>query len=209
MKVKPGLIIFDLETSITAPIAVLNKKPPIISIAALAIDFDFQPLEWFEKRIKFRMDRADKTILNLIYYSDEKWEKAEHPLQVAKEFLLFLQKYMWLERTTKAIYKKYQSTIAVGHNIKHFDLPVLFNWYAALNELYPTAKLQLPLGFTPTLDTLQLAEIWSLKNADYPPSYRLPHLCYHYGLEVKEHHENILMTLELLKHFSPLLDKEV
>jgi len=213
MKAIKSLVILDIETTTSARIVKLDNKPAICSIAAMAIDYYpyYEIIEKFSQLVLFNQKRADPTILQLVGYDKNRWtEEAVHPLEAFENFKDFLSKYVWLHRVSPTGIN-YNTILPVGHNISGFDISVLRNWAKAIKKEYKPKNPYLPISFQPRVDTLELANMWSIRTQEFPYSYRLPDLCKFYGLEVKDHHEamsDVEMSYQLLKHFSPMLQED-
>lgn len=202
-------VIIDIETTRTAELVINDPKPPICAISAMAIDFNtLEPIEKFSQLILFNKSRAQPDILELIGYDEARWvAHAEHPLKAFQNFKKFLQPYAWYHQVSKRG-MDYNTVWPVGHNVAHFDIPVLLQWCKALKEAYNVKNTYLPLSYQPRLDTCELANGWAVRNNHYPPSFRLPHLCDFWGLEVEKNHNpdnDVTMTYQLLKLISPML----
>lgn len=211
MKVKKSLIVLDIETTTSAEVVIKDDQPPVCSISAMAIDYEtYEVIETFNQLILFNQKRADPTILKLIGYDKERWDtEGVHPLEAFNLFKEFLLKYSWVHRVSKTG-RDYNVILPVGHNIAHFDLPVLAQWGRAIRKHFDV-KSYLPLGYQPRIDTLDMAQLWGLRVGKFPYSYRLPDLCSLYKLDVGQHHSagvDVLMTYELFKYFSPLVQNK-
>lgn len=200
MKVKPGFIFFDIETSVKAEEA-RNGKGAIIQIAAIATDIQLNKLETFERKILFKEDAGDPFILNKVHYNAEVWQKeSKAPLEVAKDFIKFCQPYAFL--TKENDFQNYQFCICGGHNISDFDLPVLFNWYKKLNTFY-NLKLQFPAQYQPCIDTLSMINLYEFRRQKWFTSHKLPNLCETFDIELTNWHEalsDVEASIELAKY---------
>ncbi len=208
MKVRKSLIVLDIETTTSAEVVIKDDQPPICSISAMAIDYStFEIIETFNQLILFNQKRADPIILKLINYDQERWKtEGVYPLEAFNLFKEFLLKYSWVHRVSRSG-RDYNVVLPVGHNIAHFDLPVLVQWGRAIRKHFGI-KAYLPLGYQPRIDTLDMAQLWGLRAGKFPYSYRLPDLCSLYKLDVGQHHnaeDDVLMAYELFKYFSPLV----
>jgi DNA polymerase III epsilon subunit-like protein len=181
--IHPGILFFDIETSVGAEKA-LNDKGAIVQIAAIATDYDFNPLETFEVKIKFRMDRADPKILRLIGYTDEKWKNAKPILEAAHLFLNFVSRYACV-RVNRWDGPK-QLAILAGHNIRRFDIPMILMWYANVSKFY-NKEFFFPGSYSPSLDTLTMLDLYGLTRQEFFPSGRLTDLCKEFDIEVERH----------------------
>ena len=203
------LVIIDIETTRSADVVVNDPKPPICSFSAMAVDFNtLDPIETFNQLILFDEERADTKILELIGYDAARWqESAIAPLPAFRAIKKFLQKYAWFHQVSRRG-MDYNTILPVGHNLGHFDIPVLMQWARAIREVFGINNTFLPISYLPRLDTMELANAWAVRNASFPSSFRLPDLCDHYGIQRGDHHQSdndVDMTHKLLRYYAPIL----
>lgn len=180
-------VFFDIEVSKDANKAKEMEHPPIISIFAQPVDADTGKLidDAFFERIKFRVDRADKEILEKVHYSEELWKDAKSPKVVASMFASYLDKYKWYEKPARNgnIFK---SAIMAGHNIKFFDLPVLLNWYKAVNS-YFSSNIYLPTWYYPHVDTLSMLQSYDAITCQFQSSNSLSAIAKRMYIDINPH----------------------
>lgn len=199
MKIIPGFVFIDIETSVRAEEAYVGKGD-IIQIAAISTDLEFNVHEKFEKKIIFDETTADSWILDKIHYDVNLWDKeACNDLEVAEMLINFCTKYAFL--TDDANFRNRQFCICGGHNISCFDLPVLFNWYKKLNKIYGT-DLYFPSRYQPCIDTLSMINLYEFRRQKWFKSHKLSNLCETFGIELINWHEalaDIEATVKLAK----------
>ena len=189
-----AIVYFDLETG-----GLNGKVHPLIQIAAIAVDEDFNEVETFEAKIRFKEENADPLALAGNNFDPLVWQKeARGPVEVSKEFAAFVRRHADLENISKKG-KPYKSCQMAGHNAATFDRPFLGDWYNRLGGYCPADWR--------VLDTLQLA-LWYFHVTDRPrpESYQLEVLCGEFGIELTGDAHDALVdvraTMELAKVLS-------
>ena len=169
----------DLETG-----GYSKEKNGVCEIAIVAVDSDNRVVDSFQTLIK-PYTRADDTD-ELVSYKDDAMavhgitieELNEKGIPVAAAMSLALQ-----------FIEKHNIQTIVGHNLNKFDIPRV----DYLLERFNKASLN---GYR-KIDTMELA-----KDKIQLPSYSLPNLCAHFGIENMSSHRALgdsLATLELYK----------
>jgi DNA polymerase III alpha subunit (gram-positive type) len=194
-------VFFDIETARQAQEILSMEKPPIISIYAQAVVAETGELlgKPFDEKIKFRIDRADQKVLDLIHYSEEDWQTAKPPAMVADMFSAYVKQYAWVERTGKN--GKFYNAVLAGHNIKLFDVPVLLQWYRGLAKHY-SRSFFINTWYSPSIDTLHMATAYEAVTNVFHISNKLDQLCEKCGIILPEHHtakDDTLASIALWK----------
>jgi DNA polymerase III alpha subunit (gram-positive type) len=182
-------IFFDLETSTEANKA-LNGIGAVIQLAAVAVTVDtLKVVDTLERKILFREKEADKWILDLVHYDPKVWEEEGRPAwDVLQEFAKFTNRFCWYPRQRRG--NEIYHAILAGHNVSKFDIPVLLNWEKRLHDYYrPDRYTPIAASYSPSLDTLSLAQSWSFKNDLWFPNYKLKNLCDYFEVELTNWHE--------------------
>ena len=125
-------VVFDLETG------GLETHRPIIQIAAIAVDEDFNELEVFEAKIRFDEAKACPDALRRIHYIRAEWKRsAVAPKTAAWAFARFLRRHATVEvvRRDLSVFRVAQ---LVSHN-SQFDGPFLTAWYERLGIFLPAS----------------------------------------------------------------------
>lgn len=135
---------------------------PIIQIAAIACDkITLEPLETFEKKIRFKPEYCEPKALEVNGYTEEAWKLASHPIDVCHMLADFLRNHATLPMVSKKTGGTYYVAQLVGHNISNFDMPFLVAWFKNFNAF-------MPASFQP-IDTMQIALIYKqIFIADFP-----------------------------------------
>lgn len=166
---KQRLVFIDLETGGLDP-----KRHPIIQLAAVAVDEQWEVLEAFEAKVKFDTHRANAHSLRKNHYHPGIWAtEAREAKIVARNFAEFLRRHA-TSPALSAQGKSYQVAQLVAHNAA-FDGPFISTWFDKL-DLYLPARRQV-------LCTLQLANwYFALVDVKPPANFQLATLCAYFGI---------------------------
>ena len=178
-------VFYDLETGGLDP-----ELHPIIQIAAVAVNKDWQTTETFERKIKFDLDIASPKALEVNSYDEESWRKACEPEKAKVEFSGFLRRNASLSMKSRAG-KKYKVAELAGHNVTRFDQPFLEKWFSG--DFLPASYQQ--------LDTLILAAWWR-RAKGLSTDLKLSTLGQHFGLDVSKAHdalEDVVLNIEVAR----------
>lgn len=114
------IVVFDLETG------GLHEDAPIIQLAAVAVDRDWNEIDSYEVKIRFAADEADPEALKMNHYDAEIWEREAKPRgAVISEFSDFLNRHKCIEMVSKRTGAPYQVALLAGYNAATFDGPRL------------------------------------------------------------------------------------
>jgi DNA polymerase III epsilon subunit-like protein len=188
------VVFFDLETGGTNP-----QQHPIIQIAAIAVDREFNELGSFEAKIDFDIHLCDPEALTVNSYDAEVWEKESRPApHVAQDFSRFLKQYADVRMVSQRIGREYFVAQLAGHNAASFDGPFI-------QEFYRQCGLFLPGGYR-VLDTLQRA-MWHFHDhpEHSPRDFKLGTLCEHFGIQLDNAHDalaDVRATVALCRHLT-------
>ena len=189
-----AVVYFDLETG-----GLNGKIHPIIQIAAIAVDEDFNELETYEAKIKFKDENTDPEAMKANNFDPLVWQKeGRGPVEVSKEFAAFVKRHADLENVSKKG-NSYKSCQMAGHNAATFDRPFLGEWYNRMDGYCPADWR--------VLDTMQLA-LWYFHVTDRPRplNFQLETLCAEFGIELTGDAHDALVdvraTMELAKVLS-------
>lgn len=166
------LVFFDLETTGLDP-----QRDTIIQIAAIAVDQSLSELEHFEVKIRFDVESASPTALQLNSFEPGIWEEqAVTELEATRLFSAFLKRHATIRREGKRGKPFYVAQL-VGHNATTFDGPFIRAFYKRLEKFFP--------GSLNVLCTLFRAQWYFLENAflKAPKNYKLQTLCSYFGIE--------------------------
>lgn len=190
------LVFFDVETS-----GLDVTKHTIIQIAAIAVEADsLQELEVFEKKIRFRMDRADEKALEMNSYDREAWASdALGPATVEPMLSDFLKRHSTVRMVSKKSGKEYHVAQMVAQN-SDFDMKFLTAWYKRLDAFCPA-------GFR-AMCTMQRA-LWYFteRGLTFPENFKNETLAKHFGMNTDNAHDalgDVRMTLEVYKRIRDL-----
>lgn len=189
-----NVVFFDLETSGLDP-----QRHAIIQVAALAVNFDtLSVLESFERKIRFRIENADRQALEVNSYNKEVWEReAVSPAAAELDLTAFLKSHADMEMISAKSGAVYRVAQLVGHNADRFDGPFLQAWYKRLGAF-------LPASFS-VLDSCQYARWFYAERRHLcsPENFKLETLCQHLGLPGNgEYHDamaDVNSTLQLVR----------
>ena len=178
------LVYYDLETGNLFDPGHAESIPPIVQIAAVAVNAEtLRELEVFERKIEVNLDdpRISRESLQKNSFDPLVWKhKAKPARQVANEFADYLRRHATVDMRSKRTGRPYQVARLVAHNGACFDGPILRGWYRE-HELFLPAHPQV-------FDTLQLA-FWMFerdKQLTPPRDYKLGTLCEYFGVVLKE-----------------------
>lgn len=163
------LIFFDLETGGGDP-----KRHPIIQIAAVAVDQQYEVLEAFEAKLRFDSKKANTHSLRKNHYHPGRWAaEARDGKEVAIKFSEFLKRHATIPALSSQG-KPYFVAQLVAHNAA-FDGPFLTTWFDRLDAYLPARRL--------VLCTMQLA-MWQFigSGSKAPDNYQLATLCKYFGV---------------------------
>lgn len=168
-------VFFDTETG------GLKMEHPIIQIAAIAVDAEWQELEVFEAKIAFDPAVCEAEALAKNHYDADVWAaQARLESDVIKDFNAFLRRHARMQLTSKTG-RPYRVARLAGHNIASFDIPRVraamdrHKQYFAGCWWYP-------------LDTYALA-LWRYYDCAGPDNYQLSTLAKYNEIEVPVAHE--------------------
>ena len=176
--IAPRRVFFDLETGGLDP-----NEHPIIQIAAVSFDDQWQQLERFEVKLQFDEADCDPDALKKVHYDRRLWNKhAVHPLTAHKRFSYFLREHATVEKVSRAKSVPYYVAQLFAHNA-HFDAGFLWAWHDRLRAQEPS--LFLPADRR-VICTLQTALIFfdqdRSRHFSRPIDYRLGTLCEYFRI---------------------------
>ena len=126
------LVAFDLETG------GLETHRPVIQIAAIAIDEDFNEREVFEVKVRFDETKACPDALRRVHYRRAEWKRsAVAPKKAAWAFARFLRRHANVE-----VFRRDLSVFRVAQLVSHnsqFDGPFLTEWFDRLDIFLPAS----------------------------------------------------------------------
>ena len=173
------MIVFDLET------AGLEMSDPIIQIGAVHVAPDWEVLDTFEVKLKFKETEDMEKALAQNHYDRKTWKKeALAPVEALTMFNLFLKKDTtkhWISKTTGS---HLQAAQLVAYN-EQFDTPRLFRHFDHYGfswvNAYPRSQC-----------VLQLAE-WFFRHHTYkgtkPMSFSLEDVTKTMGVKLTKAHD--------------------
>jgi len=169
------MLFFDIESG------GLTTDHAILQISGI-IDINGKVMEEFDFYVKpFPTDLIDDKALEINGIKREEIENFEEPSIVCKKIITIFNKYI-------DKYDKTDKFILIGHNIVHFDVPMLINWFYKNNEKYFGSFLNLKKK----LDTLCLVESMRvLKVLPDSPNNKLGVLCEEYGIKAENLHNSL------------------
>lgn len=162
------LTFFDIETA-----GLDSKRHAIIQIAAIAVDATLSPVEAFEAKIHFEVNRANKNSLRKNHYHPGTWAReAQEGEQVARSFAEFLRRHASIAMTSSNS-EEYKVSQLVAHNAA-FDGPFLQVWYERLGIFLPARRQ--------VLCTMQRAMWYFAEHSKVVPprDYKLATLCQYF-----------------------------
>ena len=175
------LIFFDIESGGFFNVAAgrVNITKPLIQVAAMAVDAEFEELESFEVKIAFDERHADKAALTRNRYDRELWEReAVAAGNAARKFAAFLRRHATVSKKS-GTKRPFMLAQLVAHNAERFDGPLIHAWYESLRQFCPAAYS--------VFCTKQRA-YWLFcenKSLTPPPDYELRTLCHYFGVSLK------------------------
>jgi len=181
-------IYFDLETG------GLELTHPIIQLAAVAVDKNYNEIGSFERKIQFREADADPEALKINHYDRDAWGRfAVSKTSVVADFGEFLRSHADLPMTSKAG-RPYNVALLAGYNAASFDGPriqKLFKDQGAFMPAYPRV-----------LDVLQLV-LWHFHMlGEFHQSLKLEIACQLLGLKLEGAHDalaDVRATVQVAK----------
>lgn len=145
-------VFFDLETG------GVEMRHPVIQLAAVAVDDDWNESSAFEQKIAFDIDACDMEALRLNHYTPEAWKDAVVREAALARFVSWLRPYQSLSLLSKRTGNPYSVAKLAGYNALTFDLPRLKAMFGA--------------EFTPwdprVRDVLQRALFWFDEHPETP-----------------------------------------
>lgn len=172
------LCFLDLETG------GLRVEQPIIQIAAIAVDGDWNEVESLEFKIAFDPARCDAEALAINHYTAEAWADAVPEAVAVSNLAAFLNRHRSVELVSKRTGRPYSVARVAGHNAS-FDLDRL----SALFKRYDTF---FPVDFGSVLDT-RFGAIWhGERTGKRPANHRLVTLAEHHGIPVAGAHDALV-----------------
>ena len=183
MKKISRLVFVDLETS-----GLDYLQHEILEFAAIVTDLKLKEVGRFVYKITPKhIESASPDALKTFGYDADVWSKEGLPITRA------------LSQINRLIPKKTLG-VAVGHNVKMFDLPFI-------RKAYTDQKLFDPFSFH-VIDTLDLAMAYCVASGVTLPNLKLQTLVTHFGLTCsKAHHAmyDIHANMEVFKEIVGLL----
>lgn len=135
------------------------RRHPIIQIAAIAVDGQFQQIDAFEAKLRFDEASATKASLRKASYSRAQWAReALHPRQAAQEFAAFLKRHATIPVLGLRGRERKVAQL-VAHNAE-FDSGFIQAWFERHDVYYP-ARFQV-------LCTVQRAEWYFSEHSELP-----------------------------------------
>ena len=158
----------------------LEFTRPIIQIAAIAIDANFQERETIELKIAFDLQKADPNSLPFSKFNRKTWkQEAIPPVVAARRFAAFLRRHATFEMFSREG-RRYQLAQLAGHNSERFDGPFIHAWYRRQQVFCPARYM--------TLCTKQKA-LWLFeedKSLTPPTDFKLGTLCQYFDVPLRK-----------------------
>lgn len=183
----PRRVFIDLECGGLDP-----KRHPIIQIAAIAFDSEWEERERFEVKLKFDEADCDPEALKKICYDRRLWAlHAVEPLTAHHRLSYFLREHATIEKTSRAKQVPYHLAQLFAHNAP-FDSAFLWHWHDSLRSEHH--GLFLPADHR-IICTLQTALIFfdqdRVDGFARPDNFQLGTLCEYFGIpfSVNEAHD--------------------
>ena len=176
----------------------LEFTRPIIQIAAIAVDTNFQERERIEVKVAFDFRKAHPNALPFSKFKPKVWKReAIPPMAAAHVFAAFLRRHATFEMKSRESHN-YRIAQLAGHNAERFDGPFIHEWYRRLGIFCPARYM--------TLCTKQRA-LWLFeenKSLTPPVDFKLGTLCEYFGvpLSPEEAHDalaDVRATVELYR----------
>jgi DNA polymerase III epsilon subunit-like protein len=168
------IVFVDIETG------GLELTRPIIQIAAIAIDADFQERETIELKIAFDRTKADPASLPYGKYNPHVWRReALSPRYAARKFAAFLRRHATFSMISREG-RSYRLAQLAGHNAERFDSPFIHAWYRRQQVFCPARYM--------TLCTKQKA-LWLFeedKSLTPPADFKLGTLCQYFDVWLRK-----------------------
>lgn len=164
------LVILDLETAGLRP-----ERHPIIQVAAIAVDERLNDVDYYEAKLDFDPNKANRQSLRKTHYHPGIWaNEAIAPEAAARELAEFLRRHTSHDRISSRG-ETYRVAQLVAHNAA-FDGPFLSAWFERVNVFLPAHRQ--------VLCTMQRAQWFFLENPQLPPpaSFALASLCRYFDI---------------------------
>lgn len=180
MAIKPKFVIFDLETG------GLELKHPIIQLAAIAVDDQWNELESYQAKIKFDETKAEAEALEINHYDADTWAReAKAEKNVVTEFSAFLKRHATLEMTSKRTGAPYYCAQLVSYNAQ-FDKPRLDLMYRRYNAFLPARPR--------ALCALQRVAWWAVEKGVVTDNLQLETMAEHLQIATDGAHDALVDT---------------
>tara|TARA_R110000824_G_scaffold194046_3_gene376476 strand:- start:579 stop:1187 length:609 start_codon:yes stop_codon:yes gene_type:complete len=191
------VVYFDLETG-----GLIPEKHAITQMAAVVVDADWNEVEEFECKIKFKQELADPEALIHNHFDADVWERdGISPFAAEKLFTALLRRYLDLENISKKG-RRYKSTQMAGHNVTRFDREFLGAWYKKLGNKYCPGDWR-------CLDTLELAKWWFFLRDIRPENFQLGPLCDYFGITLTGDAHDALVDVRASIELAKVLTREL
>lgn len=168
------IVFIDIETG------GLEFTRPIIQIAAIAIDGNFQERESIEMKIAFDFKKADPDSLPFSKFNPKTWKReAIPPVAAAHKMAAFLRRHATFEMFSREG-RSYRLAQLAGHNAERFDGPFIHAWYRRQQVFCPARYM--------TLCTKQKA-LWLFeedKSLTPAADFRLGTLCQYFNVRLRK-----------------------
>jgi len=181
-------IYFDLETG------GLELPHPIIQLAAVAVDEQYNEVSAFQCKLRFDIRTADPEALEMNHFDPAVWKaEAIDPRTAVTDFSTWLRQFADLRLVSKAG-RPYNVALLAGYNAASFDGPriqKLFKDQGAFMPAYPRV-----------LDVLQLV-LWHFHMlGEFHQSLKLEIACQLLGLKLEGAHDalaDVRATVQVAK----------
>lgn len=182
----------------------LDLADPIIQLAAIAVDLNWQEVASFNRKIRFDEAAANPEALAINHYDRATWEREAIPeAQVVREFGAFLNSYLTVQLTSKRTGKPYNVARMAAHNAD-FDKPRLNAMFDRHNKFRPWHPIW--------LCTVQRACFWGYETGRKLESLKLTSLCDAMGIPTAGAHDalaDVRMSAAILKFMATQARTEV
>ena len=178
-------VYFDLETG------GVNDEP-VIQLAAVAIDQEWNEAGTFEQKIQFDPSLCSPEALKINHWSEESWHDAVPVDETVRRFSAWLKPHSTIEMFSKRTGQPYSVARLAGYNALTFDLPRLRAMYG--NSFFPCSYH--------VRDVLQRAMFYFDENpeTDKPKDMKLTTLAEYFGVSTAGAHDaltDVRLTVEL------------
>ncbi len=171
---KEVIVFTDIETG------GLDFSRPIIQIAAVAINSNFQERESIELKIEFDRRLADPASLPFSKFKPAVWKREAMPAKnAARQYAAFLRRHATFEMVSREG-RTYRLAQLAGHNAERFDGPFIHAWYRRHQVFCPTRYM--------TLCTKQKA-LWLFeedRSLTPPADFKLGTLCEYFDVRLRK-----------------------